>query len=327
MLGACFLSVRRFLRKVRKQGVLLTVRLWRKVALSKQRNRLIPSVAIRFLDQSVSQVARCEWVATIVQILESLDHVPHLWVRGPNARQTRLFHQVSAKESPSEEVLLLSHKAPVWMCRSPENAMTAAHHAGGTVLVLVDPREDALDASQFVVVVAEKDFQPLSASRKILHLVGNSDALVCLDMDSYTVSAIKKQYPATYAASWSLNHTFGEGEHFIGFTGMKDAGAFYRTLLQHSVRVEGFIPVNYHKNFKEKILNALASTASKQNVRLMTTDKDSFFLSAKMRHNVTVVPLVMVVERGFVNALVEKGLARTQENVTSVSALAFGEGM
>lgn len=281
----------------------------------------ILTVSLRFIDSHLPLAARCAMVSTLVRTFEDLGYTVHVWLRGPNIRQTRLFHHLSTQEGLSEEVFLLSQTAPLWVCRFPENAFPAAHHAGATAILLVDPREETLHRSHLVMVAADKEFQLAKASKKSLHFLARSDAFVIVDATSAQVASLRQQYPATYAASWTLKPPIEASTPVIAFTGLQDAGAFYHVLLEHFVHVEGFVPVNYRKDRKERTLHALSQTAARQGFRLVTTSRDMYFLSVKMGYNVVSLSLELALEPEFVQSMREQGLVDlpTEEAPLAVS--------
>ena len=301
--------VRHWVRQARKLVLIRWVRwrrAWRGEHWPDQAGLFVPS--LRFLDQDISLVARCALVASLVKTFEELGYTPHLWLRGQNARQTRLFHELSSHEGNSDEIFFLSQTAPLWVCRSPENASTAARHAGATALILIEPREEIVERSHLVVVAAEREFSLATASKKHLRTLSHSDAFLVLEASSERLETLRQIYPATYAASWGIaQNPLSEETSVVAFTGLKDSGAFYHALRGYFKRVEGFVPISYKKDRKEKTVHALAQMASRQGARLVTTHRDAYFLSAKMSHNVTVLPLCVNVEEGFLQTLVERG--------------------
>lgn len=296
--------VRLFLRQLRRRSVVFVIRMWKRhVRTTVSHSLPIPCIAVHFLPSSASTAARCEFVASLVRHFEEMGYSPHIWVKTPNSRQTRLFHKASSKEDLSEEIFLLSQRAPLWACRLPENAAAAAANAGASVLLLIDPGDDVATRCQFVMAVAEKDFRPEKVSKSTLRLLTHSDALVLLGFSPDQVRFIRQTYPATYIASWKLKNALNNNEKVIGFTWIRDAGAFYHALLEHPLNIEGFVPLSNRRRFKEKPLQTLSQTAAHHQARLVTTDKDALFLSAKMRHHVTVLPLTLHLEDAFLAAL------------------------
>lgn len=286
------------IRQFRKRSFVFIIRCFK--GRSKQLLEIfcpLPIIAIDSIGKSASITARCEFILTLAEELIQKGYTPHVWLRGMNTKQTRLFNKPRLQEGMSEEAFIISQKIPLWMCRFPENAAIAAAHAGATILLL-DGRSDHCDKiSQFSIILIEKEIQQDHFSGSLLYAFAHSDALVLLDIsDDSNLLSLKQMHQVVYKASWLIETNIEPSTKLVGFTGLHDSGTFYHMLLKYKYNISGFIPLSYSNRHKDKQFHSLLQMAASHKALLITSDKDEPFLPQKMKHHISIFPLKMILD-------------------------------
>lgn len=284
---------------------------WRTAAV--QTSSSLPIVAVDGLGKTTSSAARCAFILALVRRLMQRGQAVHVWVRGPNTRQVRLFHKPKSPSGMGEEAFVLSQEIPVWVSKNPEGAIIAAAQAGADILLLAN-RSEVIDAlAQFSIAVMDEGIGAVEPAgwEPYWPMLARSDALVLVDgvRDILEgVEALQSFQSFLWKAPWTLKEGIAvpsAERPLLAFTGLNDAGAFYRALLKEGVAVRGFTPLSYSGKRSEKALKALCKTAEAEKAALVTTEHDMPFLPAKVRKKVTSFPLRAEIPEGLVEAILE----------------------
>lgn len=304
-----------FLARIEKQvRWILRVRRGRSRSERLRSPPFLPVIAIDGVGTGTSTVARCAFITALAEKVRQHGHVPHVWLRGLNTRQTRLFHQPKTLDGMREDAFILSQSFPLWVCRHPEDAIEAAAYAGATVLILAE-RGEAIDArSQFCISVMDEAAGTVPPSFWNLHwsTLARSDALALIDGVRNGLEHIESLRPLQsliWKAPWRLDGIDLLVERLknqlpvIGFTGLNDAGVFFYTLVRTSIVLQEFVPLSYEGCRAERGLHSLFKKA--QGRPLITTALDVSFLPAKLRKRVCSLSLQVDVPTVLVEKVLE----------------------
>lgn len=292
-----------FIRAERR--IRLAVRSWVKGRPRERKSAIHPPalISVDGVGQATSSVARCAFVIALAEELRQRGHVPHVWLRGSNTRQTRLFHQPKTIDSMRPDAFILSQHVPLWVCRHPENALTAAAYAGATVLILAE-RNDALDPPpQFCVTVMDDGVEAVSPSfwNTYRSVLAKSDALVLIE-DLRNTRGMSDSLLPFQSSLWRIPWLLEYAAHapapvkseqpIVAFTGLNDSGVFFRELIKAQIALREFLPLSYEGRRAERTVQALFK--KEQGGSLLTTAMDVPFLPSKLQKKVR--PLSLFVE-------------------------------
>lgn len=273
----------------------------------------LPMIAVSGIGSATSSVAQYTVIAALANALRRHGQVPHIWIRGSNVRQTRFFHRPKTPNGLHEDAFILSQSLPLWICRHPEAAATAAAYAGATVLILAERGETTDTLAQFCMAIIDESAEtlPLSFWNPYWSLLARSDAIVLIDGirgGLNQMEVLRSFQPLVWSVSWQLkgsteaNKTCDE-QPIIGFTGLNDAGVFFRALLKAQVALQEFIPLSYQGRRVERAVRALSQKAQKR--LLVTTSLDMLFLTSKLQKHVRSVSLQVDIPMALVEQILE----------------------
>ncbi|MDR0631466.1 MAG: hypothetical protein LBF66_02775 [Holosporales bacterium] len=238
------------------------------------------------------------FMISLAKALSQHGHTPHFWSKESSVRQARLLTEPKTPSSLTEEAFLLSQRFPTWVCDSPIDAAMAATHAGATVLLLGERSERCDQLSNVSIALVEKN---VINKVHTLEILAKSDVIVSIAEES--IQDLKHAYSNVFLSKWTISGQSMSPETAVfGFTGLHDSGAFYHCLLAHGYNVRGFVPL-LHMQHPEKQIHAMLRMASSSKSILVTTDKDSPFLTKKMKSHIRVMSFDLEVSAELYSAI------------------------
>lgn len=219
-------------------------------------------------------------------------------LEGP-VKVSRLFH--SAQEVGDEPILLANHGLAI-VAKDRYAGALAAHKSGIQIALLDDGFQNfSLQKDLSILVVdgtigfGNEQLFPAGPLREPLEQgLKNSNALIIIGTPSARLGEILKTYenPIFKATTQAiLPKPLVSGQKVLAFCGIGHPEKFFNTLKELELDVQQLIPFADHHFYKLKEIERLKLLAQRENLPLLTTEKDYVRLTARQKHGITPIPL------------------------------------
>ena len=249
-------------------------------------------------------------VIYLVGVLRNLGYTPHILTRGYGGNLDGIVQVDPETHTPSQvgdEPLLLARHAPVWRGRDRVAAAHQAIAAGATIIIMDDGLQNPSLHKDISLAIFDGISQvgngqvfpagPLRQSLKSGLSLIDGAFLLNFDTNEFQVELAKL----------CVEKKIGDMPHFPGkvqtearpikeqkylaFAGIGVPEKFFKTLQEQKYAVTRAIPYPDHHIYTQEDLQYLATIAKKENLRLITTEKDAIKLTPSFLEQVDIVKI------------------------------------
>jgi tetraacyldisaccharide 4'-kinase len=243
-------------------------------------------------------------------------------LEGP-VKVSRLFH--SAQEVGDEPILLAQHGLTI-VAKDRYAGALAAHKGSAKIAILDDGFQNfSLQKDLNLLVVdgtigfGNEYLFPAGPLREpIDEGLRNSDALIVIGTPSTRLEEILKGYdkPIFKATTKAfLPKDLAPQQEVMAFCGIGYPEKFFKTLQELQLNVKQLIPFADHHFYKLPEIERLKLLAKREDVPLLTTEKDYVRLTARQKHGIIPIPLSLKWgNEKKLRAFLEEHLCLTSEN-------------
>jgi len=203
-----------------------------------------------------------------------------------------------------DEPLLLAALAPTWVCNERKTGCMAAADAGADLIIMDDGFQNPYIAKNFSIIVVDGGYGfgnarmiPAGPLRESISAgLARADACVVIGEDtSGTLDTISQFGKTALRASLvsgplSLDITTVP---VIAFTGIGRPEKFFQSVAKMGFSMVSSIPFADHHPYNDADIATLRNIATKENARLLTTEKDAQRLPPSFIDEVCIVPLAL----------------------------------
>ena len=219
-------------------------------------------------------------------------------LEGP-VKVSSLFH--SAKEVGDEPILLANHGLTI-VAKNRYAGALMAHKSTIKIGIMDDGFQNFSLEKDLSLLVIDG---PTGFGNELLFPAGplrepleqglkNSDALIVIGTPSARLTEILSTYenPIFKATTQAiLPKSLVPHQKVLAFCGIGHPEKFFNTLKELNLNVQQLIPFADHHFYKLKEIERLKLLSQRENLPLLTTEKDYVRLTARQKHGITPIPL------------------------------------
>lgn len=221
-------------------------------------------------------------------------------LEGP-VKVSRLFH--SAQEVGDEPILLAHHGLTI-VAKDRYAGALAAHKGAVQIAILDDGFQNASLKKDLSILVIDGTIGfgneylfPAGPLREPIEQgLKNSDAVIIIGAPSPRLNEILKFYekPIFKATTKAiLPKPLAPQQSVLAFCGIGYPDKFLKTLQDLGLNVKQLIPFADHHFYKLEEVEHLKLLAQRENLPLLTTEKDYVRLTARQKHGIIPIPIAL----------------------------------
>ncbi|MHA1540725.1 MAG: tetraacyldisaccharide 4'-kinase [Alphaproteobacteria bacterium] len=242
----------------------------------------------------------------IIRYFQTKGKNPHIISRGYGGRlkNIKIDKNHTAKEV-GDEPLMLSKYTTVWVGANRKNIAKMAIRAGADILVMDDGFQNKSIRKDFSILVFDGKVGigngmglPIGRLRESLSSgLKRANAVVIVGKDKTKLAKkINKRVPVFFA-DVAPEKIPDMRKRYLAFAGIGRPEKFYESLTNLGTRVIETHSFPDHYNYKTSDLKRLKNRAEKENLTLITTEKDFVRIPKKFQKDIIAFPIKMVFQK------------------------------